>query len=314
MEIIAIDIGYGDVKVLANGKEFKFPNAICLKGVEIEKYKLLSDNVPPKNEYLYNGKKYLVDKKINNAMNTRNIQYLLSYAPLLVYHALKLANIDLNDGKKRTLVTGLSVFNFKYTNDFGKILNKFYINDELVDFEGRVKIRPQGRGIFDSYQGNKKGLVYVVDVGYNTLDILAYKDGEPIPSDCFANEQGANKIIQDMKNILENKFDEINFTEQKAKEIFNSKKIEIAGEEISFADEIETLKSNYTEYLINLLSSRKDILYEANLVIFSGGGAYFLDKELIKELVKTADFSELPYEFANVRGYYEYYNTNNAKK
>lgn len=315
MEVIAIDIGYGDVKVFANGKEFKFSNAVSLKGIDVEKYKILNtDNNPPKNEYVFNNKTYLVDKKINNSFNTRNIKYLMNYAPLLIYHALKLANIDMQDGKDRLLATGLSVLNSKHANEFGKIINKFYINDELIDFKGNVKIRPQGRGIFDAYKGDKSGLVYVVDIGFNTLDILAYKDGESIPEDCFANEQGANKIITDMKNILENKFDEISFSEQQAKEIFLKGFIEIAGEKIDFSEEIEFLKNNYTEYLVNILSSRKDILYNAKTVIFSGGGAYFLDKELVKELVKTATFSEEPYEFANVRGYYEYYNTNKVTK
>jgi len=45
-------------------------------------------------------------------------------------------------------------------------------------------------------------------------------------------------------------------------------------------------------------------LKTAKKVIFSGDGAYFLDDVEILKNTQNVTFSKKPYEFANVRGYY----------
>ncbi|WP_267523634.1 ParM/StbA family protein [Campylobacter sp. MG1] len=309
--LIAIDLGYGDIKVCYKNKLFKFPNAVSKKGITINRFESIAEKVNS-NEYLFNDKKYIVGDKVNNAYETRDFELLYKHAPLLIYHALKLAGVD-TTRKDLVLATGLSVLNINEVNRFCERIKKVYVNNESIEF-AEIKIRPQGRGIFDSYNKDKNGLVYVIDIGFNTLDILPYKDGVGLSDGCFANTKGANIIINQLVNILSNNFPKIDFTEQKAKEIFINGYIEIAGEKIDFQNEIQELKSDYTEYLINMLYTKNAILYEANKVIFSGGGAYFLDKLLVKNLVKTADFSDIPYEFANVRGYYEYYKNTYTSK
>lgn len=301
--LIAIDLGYGDIKVCYKNKLYKFPNAVSKKGITVNKFESIVEK--RNNEYLFNDKIYIVGDKVNNAFETRDFELLYKHAPLLVYHALKLAKVDLKR-KDLILATGLSVLNINEVNRFCERLKKIYVNNESIEF-AEIKIRPQGRGIFDSYKGDKNGLVYVVDIGFNTLDILPYKDGESISDGIFANTKGANVVIKQLMNLLSNNFPKIDFTEQKAKEVFVNSYIEVAGEKVDFKHEIQELMSEYTEFLVSLLSTKNNLLYDANKVIFSGGGAYFLDKELIKELVKTADFSELPFEFANVKGYYTYY-------
>lgn len=301
--LVAIDLGYGDIKVCYKNKLFKFPNAVSKKGLIVNKFESIAEKKD--NEYLFNDRTYIVGDKVNNAFETRDFELLYRYAPLLVFHALKLAGVDINR-KDLILATGLSVLNINEVNRFCERLKKIYVNNEVVEFD-EIKIRPQGRGIYDAYKGNKDGLVYIVDIGFNTLDILPYKDGAIVNDGIFANTKGANTVITQLANVLSNHFPKIDFTEQKAKEVFTNDYIEVAGEKISFKNEINELKSDYTEYLINLLSTKNNILYEANKVIFSGGGTYFLNQDLIKSLVKTADFSDLPYEYANVKGYYTYY-------
>ncbi len=51
-------------------------------------------------------------------------------------------------------------------------------------------------------------------------------------------------------------------------------------------------------------SKRVDILRRALKVIFAGGGAYYLEN---KRLPKNALFTGKPYEYSNVRGYYEHH-------
>lgn len=309
--LIAVDLGYGDIKVCYKNKLFKFPNAVSKKGIIINKYESIAERVNT-NEYLFNDKKYIVGDKVNNAYETRDFELLYKHAPLLVYHALKLAEVD-TSRKDLILATGLSVLNITEVHRFCERIKKIYVNNDNVVFND-IKVRPQGRGIFDSYNKDKSGLVYVIDIGFNTLDILPYRDGVSLSDGIFANTKGANIVINQLVNVLSNNFPKIDFTEQKAKEVFTNGYIEVSNEKIDFSNEINELKSEYTEYLINLLSTKNNILYDANKVIFSGGGAYFLDKDLIKNTVKTADFSDLPYEFSNVKGYYSYYENNYSNK
>ena len=70
-------------------------------------------------------------------------------------------------------------------------------------------------------------------------------------------------------------------------------------------DEIEDAEKDYAEFVIDeLRSQRGDLLKVAKKVIFSGGGAYFLDDVEILKKTPNVTFSSKPYEFANVRGYY----------
>ena len=94
-------------------------------------------------------------------------------------------------------------------------------------------------------------------------------------------------------------------SEQVAKKIFINKSIEIYGENTDLTDEIEDAKKDYAEFVIDeLRSQRGDLLKVAKKVIFSGGGAYFLDDIEILKKTPNVTFSSKPYEFANVRGYY----------
>ena len=64
------------------------------------------------------------------------------------------------------------------------------------------------------------------------------------------------------------------------------------------------MKEEYSEFIINeLRNQREDIVKTAKRVIFSGGGAYFLDNVKSLKNVKNVDFSDKPYEYANVKGY-----------
>lgn len=53
-----------------------------------------------------------------------------------------------------------------------------------------------------------------------------------------------------------------------------------------------------------LKTQREDLLKIAKKVIFSGGGTYFLDGVEAIRNTPNIIFSNKPYEFANVRGYY----------
>ena len=294
---IAIDIGYGDTKVMTKDKIFKFASAVEKKKEAQADYQDNTDDV-----YEFGDKKYIVgDKAIANAVSTRGFNFLVKYSPLIIYHAIKKAGLDTSQPIQ--VVTGLSIVNWQEREQFINAIKTINVNNEII--EPKIKLMAQGQGIFFDYEGKKdKGNICIVDIGYNTFDFLVFTNGEPRKDLSFASKIGAHRIITELQNQIQKRFD-IEISEQLAKEKFNSGYIEILGERIDLSDEIEKAKIQYTNYIIDELKAKRgDFLKTAKKVIFSGGGAYFLENlEAIKN-TKNIDFSKKPYEFSNVRGYY----------
>lgn len=295
---IAIDIGYGDTKVMFNGKCFKFPSAIeqirqaqaSLAGNELDVYSL-------------NGVKFKVGQKATiNAIATRGFGFLQKYSPLLIRHAFSLANIDLD--KPISLATGLSILNYQEAQSFLASISKFIIDDKV--FELDVSLFAQGQGVFIEYPEQKdEKLICIIDIGYNTLDFLAFEDNEPRNDLCFANQGGANKIIVDLQKLLSREY-KIDFSEQQAKKIFMSKEVQISGQVIDFSDIINEMTTQYADFVMDEFYNKiGDTIKLADKVIISGGGAYFLDKEYMQKEYPHIFFTQNPYEFSNVRGYYK---------
>lgn len=294
---IAIDIGYGDTKVMYDGKFFKFPSAISqVRQAQV----VLSDN--EKDIYTFNGAKFKVGQKATrDAVPTRGFNFLFKYSPLLIRHALNLAGVDTN--KNVNLATGLSLLNYKEADSFMKAVSKFSVNDEVLKL--KTSLFAQGQGIFVEYPDEKNDkLICIIDIGYNTLDFLVFEDNEPSNDLCFANQNGANKIIVDLQKLVSREYS-VDFSEQEAKKVFLSKELTIAGQTIDFSDTINSMTTQYADTIMDSLSNQAgDIIKRADAIIISGGGAYFLDNDYVRKEYPHIRFSELPYEFANVRGYY----------
>lgn len=294
---IAIDIGYGDTKICFEGKCFKFPSAIeQLRQAQVS----LGGN--ESDVYSLNGLKFKVGTKATrNAIATRGFGFLQKYSPLLIRHAFALAGIDIN--KPISLATGLSLLNYQEAESFLTGISNFVVDDKVFKLD--VSLFAQGQGIFIEYPHQKDDkLVCIIDIGYNTLDFLAFEDNEPRNDLCFANQGGANKIIVDLQKLLTKEY-KIDFSEQQAKKIFMSKEVQISGQIIDFSDTINSMTAQYADFVMDEFYNKiGDTIKLADGVIISGGGAYFLDKEYMQKEYPHIFFSQTPYEFANVRGYY----------
>lgn len=299
---IAHDPGYGDNKDfhMKDGKpvEDKFPSAIArVKEAQVE---FGGPNTFP-DTYTFNGKKYVIGERArNDAVSTRGFNFLEKYSPLSAYHAIKRAGFDTK--LPIHIVTGLSILNWDKADSFIEIMSTIKVDEDVI--KPRITLLAQGQGVFHDYEGDKNGLVGVVDIGYNTFDFLVFENGKPRQDLSFAAPIGVNKIITDLQASVNREY-KTSITEQAAKEIFMSGKLLHFGEEVEFTDQIKEQKEEYGEFIIDELRARcYDTLKDATKIIFSGGGAYFLDKETMP---KNVDFSKPPYEFANVRGYYKYH-------
>ncbi|MCR6590509.1 PRTRC system protein D [Campylobacter insulaenigrae] len=293
---ISMDIGYGDTKVFFNNKLFKFPSAI--EQVRQTQVDLKEEKI---DVYSYNGVHFRVgEKALLNAIATRGFNFLTKYSPLLVFHALKLAGVDLN--KPIELATGLSLLNFHKSNEFIESLNEFSINKENIKLN--ITLFAQGQGIFLENKSKQDEIVGIIDIGYNTLDFLVFDNDTPRSDYCFANQNGANKIIVDLQKMLTKEF-KVNISEQEAKKAFVNKSIKVLGEIVDLEDTIKTMTFSYMDIILDeVYNNCNDILVRADKIILGGGGAYFLDEESIKDKYPNMIMAKTPHEFSNVRGYF----------
>jgi plasmid segregation protein ParM len=257
--------------------------------------------------YIYNGKRYFVGEKAkSNAMSTRGYGFLSNYGPLLAYHAIIKTGLDTNQPIK--LITGLSIMNWSDSDNFLSIMSTINVDDIVI--KPSVTLMAQGQGVLNDYDGDKDGMVCVVDIGYNTFNFLVFEDGMPRKDLSYADPIGANKIITDLQAIVKRKFN-APLTELAAKEIFVRGKVNNFGHEVDFSNEIAELKEEYNTFIMDELRTKSlEILRQSKAVIFSGGGAYFLEGT---ELPSNVVFSEVPYEFGNVRGYFKGKNMDKIK-
>lgn len=301
---IAIDIGYGDIKVFINDKFFKFTNAISYSGNSSVDYKQNALDV-----FNFNDMEYLVGEQslINTPFITRDYSYLYEYAPLLVYKALKMAKVKLDD--EIHLITGLSLKDWNKAEEFGERLSNIFVNNEhfKIDMD-HIRIVPQGKGVYVDLKSNmakvEEDFFAIVDIGYNTFDFLVFMDNKPIPNKNYANTLGVNTLIQELQKHL-NKTLNYNFSEQDCKNILLKKSVRLGSTNHDLTNVINKEILKYSKLLHNeILAKNGDLINRVCNVVISGGGAYLL-KEINAQIFEHQIFSELPYEFANVRGYYK---------
>ena len=306
---VAIDIGYGDIKVFLKDKNdnethFKFTNAISFAGNSSVEYKKTSLDV-----FIFNDLEYLVGEQalLNTPFVTRHYQYLYEYAPLLVYKALKLAGINSKDNIQ--LITGLSLKDWAKAEEFGERLSSIFVNNEHYNISpDNIYIVPQGKGIYVDHSGYNTGTVKdyiaIIDIGYNTFDFLVFMDGNPVPNKNYANTLGVNTLVQELQKYIIKEFN-ISFSEQEVKDILFNRSVRIGAKTHDLSIPINKELIKYSKVLQNeILAKNSDIIHKVESIVIAGGGAY-LFKENNIHIFDNQVYSGTPYEFANVRGYYK---------
>lgn len=305
---IAIDIGYGDVKVYLrneNGIEnyFKFTNAVSFAGNTSVNYHQNALEV-----FTFNDLEYLVgnDALWNTPFTARRYQYLHEYAPLLVYKALKMANISTKEDVQ--LITGLSLKDWAKAEEFGQRLSNIFVNNEHYSIAPEnIYIVPQGKGVYVDYKNSHEiteDCFAIVDIGYNTFDFLVFINGSPVPNKNYANMLGVNNLVQELQKYLTKELNITTFSEQEVKTILFERSVRIGAKTHDLSLPIKKEIIKYSKLLQNeILEKNEDMINRVFKVIFSGGGAYLLKEENV-QLFDNQAYSATPYEFANVRGYY----------
>lgn len=305
--LMGLDIGFGDIKGVHEGGIVRMPTAVAhAKSGLLE----LGEFAGNEEEFVFGGKAYhLGEKALEKALPTRSFDFLKKYAPLLAYKAVK------ESGDKITrLAVGLPLAWYTPQNRklFASSLKKIEVNGETLEFEG-VDVYPQGVGILMDWRFGPDGREQketsidglVVDVGFNTVDVVAFSQGAAVKSDSAMFERsGVSRISQDLIQALQAECG-VNLSEQEAKKALLDGKTRVYGAEKDLAVTIEAIAEDYVEWLLDLLVSRwEEKLQRSGKLIIAGGGAHYLAGAVPRRYGGIVHVPELP-EFANARGFYK---------
>ncbi len=297
------DIGFGDFKGIINdteGIKIKFPTAVAYAR------KSITDIGEASETYTYLGREYLVGQEaIFNAFSTRSLEFLLKYAPLLLYKAFK----DIEGITHIAIGLPVGFYTAENREAFSKALRSFEVNGDKKRFH--VEVFPQGVGILIDYRYDHNGQEIkdtdtdgvIVDLGHFTIDVVPFERGVAVRDGSGMLEgEGISKACDELAAHIQAET-KVRLNEQETRDVFLKGKLPIYGKERDFSTVIRNIVEGYIEEVLHAISSRWERrIQRANKLIIAGGGAYYL-KEYIplryKDLIHIPDDPE----FANARGF-----------
>ncbi len=299
MKQLAIDVGYSSTKVKYEGKLYKFPSAVSFAtdlGIDYGDQDITK----------YKGETYYIgDAAVGlESFTTTDYAFKSNFDPVIIYHVLKKLNLveDTLKGNVKFFLT-LALTDWKNKDSYLEIFKSFTVDDKQFSIQD-ISLMPQGAGAYLAY-ASKKGehplSAFVCDIGYNTINVLQYENGQPqkAHSKGFAGH-GVSSIIKSFAAYLENTYS-MPFSEAEALKIFTLNKFIFSGvEQVGVTDKIQELKNQFVKRLFNsVLTSEKKLLATSESVILAGGGCYLLEGV---QFPPNVIFAEKPYEFSNISG------------
>ena len=311
-KILAIDIGYGSVKVIYGysdntiKNQFKFTSVVAVTGKD--------EYIKDKRIVEYKDKSYYVGEDAlqfpsDALIDITEFKNLIYFAPLFVYTAIKKIG-EIPD----TIVCGLSKAQLQYSLAFKEAIQNFRVNDEEFNFEN-VYILPQGAGskiTIDNYgvdfpnkQQEFTGLSnYVgVDIGFNTIDIFLVTNGKTSPYLFKGIEnEGVMKIAQKISEFIKKEYNK-DISLHEAKEVLDNGFFKLRGTKYDLSSIIKGIKEVYLKELLNLIEEYfNNALDKSDYVFLSGGGSAFLNDSEDKK-IRTPKSN---FEYYNAIGFYLY--------
>ena len=319
---VGLDVGFGDVKVVAGGQgppgttRVKFPTAIAYARNGIIG-NLGSEEAETR--YLYNGREFLVGTPAlvsPDVFSTRDIGFLLTYTPLLAYVAVCEVSPDGFPDKGINLCVGmpLAYFHTKRAK-LAEALMEIRVSGKTLIF-GSVDVRAQGQGILFDFMLDEAGEpiadrldlnLLVLDIGFNTVDVLGVVRGRPSREWSDMIERGGiSRICEQLGYYLkaEHGFD---LSEQSLKDVVQRQEIKLYGARKDLGGPIRSLCEEYTEWLVAEVRSRwEGFLRRADGLIVGGGGAYYVGDIFRHRYPGSFVYVPEEPEYANARGFYKY--------
>lgn len=295
---IILDSGYSSLKGYYKGKWYKIPTSIAFAsqtGIMVGS----SNHV-----HEFEGDRYVVGVNAvdETSFSTTDFKFKMKFEPLIIKHFRDILGI--NDTEEPEIMLSLAIVDWNRKAELEARCRDYEVNG--VKIKNRITIMPQGFGAYYDYVHNKNGGVhpsslFMIEIGYNTINALYFNNGEPVRSKCkgYPNH-GVSSIIKPFTTFMENRYS-MAFSEQECINTFISNKFNFGGvPQKEVTDQIDLLKRQFVTKLFNsILVSDKKLLGTSEVVVIAGGGYYYLEDTQFPPNVKTIDKH---YEFSNVRG------------
>lgn len=305
--LLGLDIGFGDVKAVGeNDVKIKIPTAVAYAGedaLDLDKFS------PSHREYVYSGRKYVIgEAAVSRAFSTRSFDFLKRYAPLLAYMA-----IEELPSSPTSMAIGLPLgyYTSGHEKDFASAMRKIVVDGRALEMD--VEVYPQGLGAFFDYCLDENGderegtdiSGLVINVGFNTVDVIAFENGSAIKADSGMIERaGISRPAQELARVLQAETT-INLTEQEAKNALMKGRLSVYGYEKDLTENIRKVVEDYADWLMSVITSRwEDRVQRADRLILAGGGAYYLKTYIPAKYRRLLFVPEEP-EFSNARGFFK---------
>jgi len=323
---IGLDMGFGDVKIVCcmvdetGDKSFavlKYPTAIAYA-----KNGIIGD-LAEQEEYDFNGRTFVVGSAALQSQTlfaTRGIEFLLTYAPLLAYKAVaglvQTASLQLSDllSAQKRLCLGIPLAYYSKRHELERRLSGYTVSGNAIDFD-HIEVRAQGQGILFDYMLDEHGSpltdcedqnVLVLDIGFNTVDVLGVIEGSPNREwSGMLENAGICRICEDLKTHLQKEFN-FHLCEQVVKDVLQNGRISLYGASKDLSTYIRKSTEAYSDWLGRELNSAWDaFLKRADRLIIAGGGAYYVHDLLRKY---PEHFVRVPHdsEYSNARGFLKF--------
>jgi len=143
----------------------------------------------------------------------------------------------------------------------------------------------------------------VLDIGYNTVEVIIAKDGTPVRAECgMLDHAGISRICEDLRRYLQETAS-IDLTEQEARHALESKYCSVYGQPYNLKTQIAKLSENYATWLFHHLQDRwGKRMQRAHVFIVAGGGAHLIKPHLPDVYFRQIYIPPEP-EYTNARGF-----------
>ena len=319
---IAVDIGYGFVKLLIGQQSVRFPSVVGM-GRELNylsplsKYNQPLDNLQTK----IDGRNYFVGNLAvrQSDLASRSLEQnrvIDPNAKILLLTAIGL--LTQWEDQQFNLVTGLPTSYYaNYSQAWARELTGQYSVGVQQNGQPRqkkitlkeVQIIPQPFGTLYDQMLNTIGdiinqelgemLVGIVDVGFKTTDFAAAHNLEFIAHLSSSTTTGIANVHRLMANYLQNNF-KLEKEDYELDEIIEKAVTRVAGESQDLTSIRNTFFEQTAHKIINELSTRWDYR-QFDIILLTGGGGKGLSQYIIPHFPNMVLVDDAQY--ANVRGF-----------
>jgi hypothetical protein len=283
--ILGIDVGYGDIKVVYGPdkdptKLFKFNSVVGLVNT--------STYVTDPRVYPYLGSNYYIGK-LALSLESGKIIDIIAYEKLEMYSPLLIKYvIDQLKEVPDIIVCGLSIAQIANSGHYKDVIHNYLVSECKMPIK-RIVVIPQGIGgklCFDKYglefpKHNESFADYNnyvgVDIGFQTLDVFQVMENKTSPNLIRGLEnQGLVKIVfKLLKSLSEQYGSNVAFTLKEGKDILDNGNFKVRGNEFNVSKLIESIKKEYLTELTALIEDQfGTVLNKMDFIRLFGGGAY----------------------------------------